>query len=58
MLQQTIEVPLMLFVAGFFAGFVACLVMRPAHASPKRTMDAIADDVRLSVQREFAKMAW
>ena len=55
MQQQIFDGALLLFVAGFFAGFVICWVMQPVR--PTRVV-AIVDDVGMSIQREFAKMAW
>ena len=54
MLQQVIDTALMLFVTGFPAGVFVCLMTRPVRAT---TLAALAEDVGMSVQREFAKMA-
>ena len=55
MLHQMIDAPLALFLAGFFTGFLACWMTRPVRTTK---LAAVADEVSMSVHREFAKMAW
>ncbi len=55
MLLQVIQTPVMLFMAGFSAGFIVCWLTRPVRPS---SLVVIPEDIAMSVQREFAKMAW